>query len=292
VPPCALTTLSRLSNLQVLHVFDTGCASPVTQGVLPLMAQSWPGLKELYIQGHLEVSDLGALRPLTALHILDLYHVHEDSPFSADLSVLPHNVHLLGLQNCEVVNAHLAARLCELLENTSLYHEVIWRPERNGGLELFTFLGRCTALHSLTLEYDMGWFAGQLRSWRNRFTPIHGIRQVSSLRHLELFFADSGPDTPPGGLDSRLVSDLCVLTRLEHLEVWNAYGDDWAPTDLRPLSRLTRLRQLRMEALPPPACQPLRRAMAAAVPQCRVRLVADNEPFEDVGPGGPGELPP
>lgn len=81
-------------------------------------------------------------------------------------------------QNCEVVNAHLAARLCELLENTSLYHEVIWRPERNGGLELFTFLGRCTALHSLTLEYDMGWFAGQLRSWRNRFTPIHGIRQV------------------------------------------------------------------------------------------------------------------
>lgn len=43
--------------------------------------------------------------------------------------------------------------------------------------------------------------------------------QVSSLRHLELFFADSGPDTPPGGLDARLVSDLCVLTRLEHLEV-------------------------------------------------------------------------
>lgn len=41
------------------------------------------------------------------------------------------------------------------------------------------------------------------------------------------------------------------LCRSNAPQVWNAYGDDWAPTDFRPLSRLTRLRQLRLEALPP-----------------------------------------
>lgn len=30
--------------------------------------------------------------------VLDLYHVHEDSPFTADLSTLPKSVKLLGLQ--------------------------------------------------------------------------------------------------------------------------------------------------------------------------------------------------
>lgn len=31
MPPCALTYLSRITSLCVLHMFDTGCASPITQ---------------------------------------------------------------------------------------------------------------------------------------------------------------------------------------------------------------------------------------------------------------------
>jgi hypothetical protein len=47
-----------------------------------------------------------------------------------------------------------------------------------------------------------------------------------------------------------LVHSTCVCCPLPcccHPQVWNAYGDDWHERcDLRPLTRLTRLRQLRM----------------------------------------------
>lgn len=89
-------------------------------------------------------------------------------------------------QNCEVVNAHQAPILSSQLENASLYHVIIWRPEANGGLELFGFLAKCPCLHSLTLEYDMVWWHEQLCAWRNRFTPIHGIRQVGHSVHLSV----------------------------------------------------------------------------------------------------------
>ncbi|EFJ40247.1 hypothetical protein VOLCADRAFT_99987 [Volvox carteri f. nagariensis] len=65
----------------------------------------------------------------------------------------------------------------------------------------------------------------------------------------------------------------------QELEIWNVYGTDWnlQHTDFTPLARLTRLRSLKMEALPPFMAFRIRRIMREGVPYCKVRLVADNE---------------
>lgn len=49
-------------------------------------------------QGHLDFTDLTPLSAFSHLTLCDLYHVHEETPFKADLSLLPPGVKLLGLQ--------------------------------------------------------------------------------------------------------------------------------------------------------------------------------------------------
>ncbi|GIM08752.1 hypothetical protein Vretimale_12760, partial [Volvox reticuliferus] len=82
-----------------------------------------------------------------------------------------------------------------------------------------------------------------------------------------------------GVLDQRLVDDVAELTFLEELEIWNVYGTDWNldHTDFSPFARLSRLRSLKMEALPPYMAFRIHRVMQEGVPYCKLRLVADNE---------------
>lgn len=68
---------------QVLHLFDTDCALPISQLRLGDLFRWWPRLRELHIQGHLEFSDMGrVLKNNNCLTVLDLYHMHSDMPFT------------------------------------------------------------------------------------------------------------------------------------------------------------------------------------------------------------------
>ncbi|GFR52379.1 hypothetical protein Agub_g14940, partial [Astrephomene gubernaculifera] len=110
-------------------------------------------------------------------------------------------------------------------------------------------------------------------------TPLWRLRELPRLSALGVFFADSHQDQLAGVLDQRLVNDVAELSLLEELEIWNVYGSDWRwpLTDFSPLTRLKRLRSLKMEALPPYMAFRIRSIMQAGVPYCKLRLVADNE---------------
>ena len=50
--------------LQVLHLFDSACALPISQIQLPRMMNWWPRLKEIYIQVWKEAVSAGLGRGL------------------------------------------------------------------------------------------------------------------------------------------------------------------------------------------------------------------------------------
>lgn len=127
----------------------------------------------------------------------------------------------------------------------------------------------------------------------SRSTPLSRLAALPLLATLGCFFADSQQDQSAGVLDQRLVADLAALTQLEELEIWTVYGSDWKPgIDFAPLSRLTRLRSLKIEAIPPNMAYNVRRMMQGGVPYCKSRLVADNEmPGPIAIPIGGGALP-
>ncbi|GIM08757.1 hypothetical protein Vretimale_12767, partial [Volvox reticuliferus] len=103
-------------------------------------------------------------------------------------------------------------------------------------------------------------------------TPLRRLASLPALATLGVFFADSHQELLAGVLDQRLVDDVAELTFLEELEIWNVYGTDWNldHTDFSPFARLSRLRSLKMEALPPYMAFRIHRVMQEGVPYCKV----------------------
>ncbi|GLI60867.1 hypothetical protein VaNZ11_003084 [Volvox africanus] len=290
--------LAALTSLERLRLYDDPGALPVDQDAAKLLSRAWSRMNDIYILGSITLQRSTDLTFCRLAH-LDLFNQTSTVPYRLQLHHLPPSMRALGVQNAVLEGASRASQVQSVLEGLSLYATVHWPTRANGGMDMYDWIAGCSRLASLTIEYDMRTFANIMngdvaaagtgaattapdpaRPFRPLLrTPLHRLASLPALATLGVFFADSHQELLAGVLDQRLVDDVAELAFLEELEIWNVYGTDWNldHTDFSPFARLSRLRSLKMEALPPYMPFRIRRIMQEGVPYCKLRLVADNE---------------